>query len=111
MINNMKQCIDSNQLKELNPDQFRNLCKLVGDKYHYDNTDEQINKAFQKEYLTMYISILGKTNIGKMLEILLGCSCIDCTMRLLDERVRGKIYGMELRDALWVLIKEYLNTD
>jgi len=48
-------------------------------------------------------------NVGQMFEILLGCSCIDCTLRLLDERVKGKIYGMELCEALWELIKEYFS--
>lgn len=66
----MKQCIDSKQLRELNPNQFRRLCVLIGDKYYYDMTDERIYKCFQNEYLAVFISILEKTNIGTMIEIL-----------------------------------------
>jgi len=106
----MKQYINSKQLKQLNPDQFRNLCKLIGDKYHYDNTDEQINKNFQKEYLTMYISILEKTNIGRMIEILTKHDYVAFGDHYIDfdwfEGSKTKC----LCDALWEAVKECLNT-
>jgi len=68
----MKQCITSNQLKELSPDQFRKLCLLIGDEYHFNVSDDYILKNFQKEHLTQYNSILERTNIGKCIEILKG---------------------------------------
>lgn len=106
----MKQFIDSNQLKELTPEKFRKLCKLIGDKYHYNDSDDQINKNFQNEYLTMYVSVLEKTTIGKMIEILLGndCNCIDCILRMLDEKIRHVFYGIKSCDALWNAVKREL---
>jgi len=106
----MKQYINSKQLKELIPDQFRNLCKLVGDKYHYDHTDEQINKHFQKEYLTMYISILERTNIGRMIEILDKDYVLEMTTSEIKIWLRGDIrtsksYKKELCDSLWEAVK------
>ena len=58
----------------------------------------------------MYISILEKTNIGKMLEILMkdSCACIDCIFRMLDEKIKGKFYGEPLCDSLWKAIKREL---
>jgi len=112
----MKQYINSKQLKELTPDKFRNLCKLAGDKYYYDSTDEQINKAFQNEYLTMYISILEKTNIGQMIEILYSCD-IDIMSNYYKENewtitfYKDEHYifrNVKLCDALWEAVKEIL---
>jgi hypothetical protein len=59
----------------------------------------------------MYISILEKTNIGQMIEILLGggCSCIDCACRMLNDTVRNKYYGKELCDSLWEEVKIMLS--
>jgi len=106
----MKQHIDSNQIKELSPEKFRKLCRLVGTEYYCTDSDEQIKYTFQNESLTMYISILEKTNIGKMIEILLGdgCNCIDCTQRMWDDKIRHIFYGMPTCDALWKAVKREL---
>lgn len=108
--NKMKQYIDSSQLKELNPDKFRKLCILIGDQYHHNCTDKEINENFQNEHLTMYISILEKTNIGKMLEILMkdNCNCVDCSLRIIDEKIKGIFYGEPLCDSLWKAVKREL---
>jgi len=111
----MKQNITIEQLQELTQEQQNKLRdwwnehQQQGDVFICLGNDFLSGKQFvwegHNETFNMPIPLLS---IGQMFEILLGCSCIDCTLRLLDERVKGKIYGMELCDALWILIKEYM---
>lgn len=123
----MKQSIESEQLKELTPNQFRKLCVLVGDKYYYNSSDEQVLKSFQKESLTMYISILQKTNIGQMIEILCNTDFGFPRIGLIESRIRseyivtyvtclngskyhGKSFESDnLCDALWMTVKFMLD--
>lgn len=129
----MKQNIAISQLKELTPEQqirLRDLWKpkqydLVAYTYEYHKgleTDKVIIKGLydndptkveevsdmEGEYVFPKENCLPILNIGQMFEILLGCSCIDCTKRMLNENTQNKIYGIDLCDALWKLTKEYL---
>lgn len=65
----MKQCIDSKQLKELSYKQFIELAKIVNS-YSKDTSKEEWESHIKKEHLTMHITMLERTNIGKMIEIL-----------------------------------------
>jgi len=130
----MKQNITILQLKELTLEQQNKLRELWKPKqydritytYEYHKeliTSEVVIKGLcnndpnfveevsdlEGEYVFPKCNCLPLLNVGQMFEMLLSCSCIDCTLRLLDERIRGKIYGMELCDALWKMIKEYLS--
>jgi len=130
----MKQNITIDQLKELTLEQQNKLrdlwqpeqydCVAYTYKYYeelttsevvikglYNNDPNFIEEVsdLEGEYVFPKCNCLPLLNVGQMFEMLLGCSCIDCTLRLLDERVKGKIYGMELCDALWVLTKQYLS--
>lgn len=110
----MKQYIDSDQLRELTPNQFRKLCGLIGDIYHVTNSDERILESFKRPVLTMYISILQKTNIGQMMEILLisavgSCTCLDCTKRIFLN-LRQYESHENLCDVLWNEVKCILQT-
>ena len=130
----MKQRINIDQLQELSLGQQNKLRELWHPKqydyvaYTYEyyeklTTSEVVIKGLynndpnfveevsdlEGEYVFPKENCLPILDIGQMFEMLLGCSCIDCTLRMLDERIEGKIYGMELCDALWKLIKEYLS--
>jgi hypothetical protein len=118
----MKQYINSSQLKELLPDQFRRLCKLIGNNYYSQDTDEQIINSFKKEYLTMYLSILEQTNIGKIIEILddkyeveiskdvfTSKECWNVSLFHKEEFIFYKEFiKEELVDALWEAVKEII---
>jgi len=130
----MKQIITKEQLQELAPEQQNKLRDYWMPQpydqvaYTYKYKDEWVTSkitikglyngnptkveevsCFDGEYVFLKSQCLPLLNIGQMFEILLGCNCIDCAKRMLDERTHNKIYGMELCDALWILIKEYLN--
>lgn len=129
----MKQNIAISQLKELTPEQQIRLRDLWKPKqydlvaytceYHkgletdkviikglYDNDPTKVEEVsdMEGEYVFPKENCLPILNIGQMFEILLGCSCIDCTKRMLNENTQNKIYGIDLCDALWKLTKEYL---
>jgi len=130
----MKQNIAISQLQELTAEQqikLRDLWKpkqydLVAYTYKYNDDELKTDKVIIKglynndptkieevsdmegEYVFPKENCLPILNIGQMFEILLGCSCIDCTKRMLNENTQNKIYGIDLCDVLWKLTKEYL---
>ena len=112
----MKQIITISQLQELTPEQQNKLRDWWQPKkydqvvytYQYDGewaTSETIIKGLYNgnptkveevsdldgEYVFMKDKCLPLLNIGQMFDILLGCSCIDCTKRMLDENTQNKI--------------------
>jgi|GEM_PF-1410294 len=114
----MKQRITVSQLQELTQEQQDYLRlwwserQQQGDVFICLGNDFLNGKQFawdgHNKPFNMSIPLL---NIGQMIEILLGCSCINCALKMLDERIRNKIYGnygMEFCDALWEVTKEYL---
>lgn len=130
----MKQFISIQQLQELTPEQQNKLREWwQPQKYdrvaytykYYDNyeTSEILIKGLYNgnpikveevsdldgEYVFLKSQCLPLLNIGQMFDILLGCKCIDCAKKMLNENTQNKFYGMELCDSLWKLTKEYLS--
>jgi hypothetical protein len=99
----MKQHISSSQLKELSFEQVRYLGERTN-VISYPRTQDEWEESKEKEYLTMYITLLERLNIGFLIEILKSRKPTGIG-KALDYMIFD---GKEMCDVLWDEVKSVL---